>query len=157
MLTTRELNRLAEDWPDDEANFDLEVFAGGFRSDRPELSAPALDRVHDHIREELDRQERLSTPRPSLAARLGGPVVRTIRLVRGADVGPRLMRAVPLAAAASVLVGAGLWLGLGYRPGGTKPADPAAEGPQPVQPPTVVKERPAQPPGTDPRPALPIQ
>src|SRR3954468_12431398 len=80
MLTTRELDRLTERWPDEAANFDLEVFAAGFRSDRPELSAPALDRVHDHVRRELDRQERRSVPRPSLAARLGAPVTRTMRL-----------------------------------------------------------------------------
>jgi hypothetical protein len=158
MLTTREHDRLIEDWPDDAANFDLEVFAAGFRSDRPELSAPALDRVHDRFCEELDRQERRSASRPSLASRLGAPITRTIRLARGADLGPRLLRAVPLAAAASMLLGAGLWLGHGYRSGGAKQTDPAAEGPRPIQPPTVVKERPTRPPpGSDPRPPLPIQ
>ena len=142
MLTARELDRLTEGWPEDEAGFDLALFAGSFRSDRPELSGPALDRVGDRVGEELERR---STPRPSPAMRIVSPVrrtcSRTLTFARKAHVGPRLVRLIPLAAAASVLLGVGVWLG--YRPAKTgPPQDPLSATPD-ANPPRLVKQRPA--------------
>lgn len=120
MLTTQHNRRsLTEDWPDDEANFELEAFAHRLRGGRPELSPPALDRIAAKIQDEIDRQMPRD-PSQTLRARFAARVVSTERSLR-----PRLMRIAPLAAAACVLVGVGIWLLTGSaQQGGTPGGSP---------------------------------
>jgi hypothetical protein len=143
MPTTRELDRLTEGWPDDEANFELQRFAGTFRAERPELSAPALDRIKQALRHELDQADTRAT----------WPTPRQPRLARFSRVGvagakriatsPRTLHIVPLAAAASVLLGIGVWLG--YRPGqDTQPHGVSTSQPKPPAPRMLIKERPSR-------------
>jgi hypothetical protein len=91
----REIERLTEGWPGEPGDSELSAFAATFRADRPELSAPALDRIGGQLRRELARLERRDALRRSMAL--------------------RFRRLAPLAAAAAVLVGVGMWLHL--RPG----------------------------------------
>ena len=95
----REMERLTEGWPGEPGNSELSAFAASFRADRPELSAPALDRIGRRLRRELERRERRHARK------------RTIVL--------RLRRFAPLATAAAVAIGVGVWLH--WRPGAAPP------------------------------------
>src|SRR5579862_3638354 len=53
----REVELLTQDWPGDPADFELAAFAATFRAGRPELSAPALDRIAQQVENALDRRE----------------------------------------------------------------------------------------------------
>ena len=88
----REIDRLTEGWPVERDNSELSAFAAAFRSDRPELSAPALDRINRQLLGELARSERFAARKRTAVA--------------------RIRRFAPLAAAAAVLLAVGAWLHL---------------------------------------------
>ena len=114
----REIELLTEGWPGDPEDFELTAFAATFRADRPELSAPALDRIGQQIDGELARLDR--TRARKLAARA---------LV------PRCRRFAPFAAAAMVALAVGAWVH--FRSG--SPVSPAA----PAQSVPVIHSQPA--------------
>jgi hypothetical protein len=100
----REVELLTEDWPGDPEDFELAAFAATFRAERPELSAPALDRIARQVECDLDRLDRLAARKTAL---------RSAAL--------RFRRFAPLAAAAVVALAFGAWLHF-------RPAFPGGDG-----------------------------
>jgi hypothetical protein len=98
MATARTIDRLTEDWPEEAGNFELQAFAASVHDGRAELSAPALDRIESTLRRELDRR----TARPEQP--------RSRWQIARRSVGSSLRIFAPYAVAASVLVGATLWI-----------------------------------------------
>src|SRR4051794_29432807 len=141
MLTTRQLDRLTEEWPEDEANLDLAMFAGTFRADRPEMSPPAMERIEAALTRELDRSAAPRVSPMSIARRLSSPVIRVVHLAREAH--PYLIRVIPLPTAAAVVLGIGLWMS--HRPGGAEaPSGPdrkLIKAPPPKDPDPLVPDR----------------
>jgi hypothetical protein len=90
--TERQIELLTQGWPGGPEDFELAAFAAAFRCDRPELSAPALDRIGLLVEKELSRLER------------SGARGRAARAIA-----PRLGRYVPIAAAAAVALAVGIW------------------------------------------------
>jgi hypothetical protein len=97
-----------------------------------------LERIADQLHDEMDRQEERAAPRPSFAARPSAPINLAARLSRRANLARHAARLVPMATAAAVLVGVGVWLG--YRPDGDRTGNPTPALPGHARP---VKERPA--------------
>jgi len=92
----REIELLTEGWPGEPDDFELAAFAVTFRADRPELSAPALDRIAAKVEGELDRLERSAARRSALRATV-----------------LRFRRFAPIAAAAVVALAVGAWIHFG--------------------------------------------
>ncbi|QOV88335.1 hypothetical protein [Humisphaera borealis] len=101
MPSTKTISALTEAWPQDPANFELQSFAATLIDERPALGAPALDRIGAQLSEELDRQTRPTNVIPSRPMRIAGRISGGM-----APVGRML---APYAAAACVLVAAGIW------------------------------------------------
>lgn len=98
MASARTIANLTEAWPEDDAeNFELQAFAAAVRDGRPELSAPALDRIEATLAAELNRQTALPERKPSRWQQVRTTGWSIARL------------AVPYAAAASVMIVGGVW------------------------------------------------
>jgi len=128
----RNIEMLTQGWPGEPEDFDLAAFAATFRAGRPELSAPALDRVGRQIEAALDRQERAAGRKLA---------VRATAL--------RFRRFVPVAAAAAVLLSIGAWVH--FRPG-----SPGADRGGPVKGLPVIHAQPAPPSEGSPAVSKPI-
>jgi len=98
MASARTISSLTEAWPDDAANFELQAFAAKLADGRPELSPPALDRIEAELSCELDRHTESAQPAPRRSMRIVGALGSAARM------------AWPYAAAACVLVAAGVWM-----------------------------------------------
>jgi hypothetical protein len=135
MASPRTISTLTEGWPEAPENYDLQAFAATVRDERPELSAPALDRIADQLSAELDRRTHVPDRPPT-----------RWQLFRAhAFAGTRMI--APYAAAASLLISGGVWVH-------HRVTTPAAESPQgPGR--LVNDERPPENAPEQPRPALP--
>jgi len=103
----RKIELLTEGWPGGPEDFELAAFAAMLRARRPELSAPALDRIGRQIEGELARLDR------------SGARKRAVRAVV-----LRCRRFAPVAAAAVVALAVGAWVH--FRAG--SPASPGTPG-----------------------------
>ena len=97
MPSTQTISTLTEAWPEDPGNFELQAFAATLVDERPAIGAPALDRIGSQLSRELDRRTQPADAMPSRWMRFAGAVVPTGRML------------APYAAAACVLIAAGVW------------------------------------------------